>query len=619
MKQQAFLKGFSAKENLVLSPIEKHIYYNKFPWRLILNLVLVMLVTIQLSFLYDIDASFSREEQRTFRYMFLEKEDDHEPTLEYTNPSELQKHLKKVEENFQNFNDFLFQDVILDGAVFKINVNYKTPSKKSKTFILDLEEGFKEPFDISDEKDTSSLKAFLLDVVQFEIVAENLTVFNSAEDNIMCRNWQIVLEYDLESFSQVEVSLRSESTLCDDYDYEYVIAGEKTSIGISFVVVILGCWSLLLALQKINKVSNVFLQLKAGYMNYKKYHLEKDKGIFNEQAQKFVDEAENPNAEENLKKYLQYESWEAIPISVKLKFYNPWFFLNIIGNIFQIISSAIVIVTFFSPISAESFYIAGPSLGFSAFFSWFQLLQYLKFWREITLITDTIYESASNLKVYFGIFLPLFFGFGLFGISLFWKYDKFSSFGISLRSLYEMGGGDIVHETYLETWDEGFLSTLFLTFYMIIFFTALMNILVAIIMEGYDRSVAKKDIPTDPLSRKKDQLKKTEDLLLASDDDEKKDSGYRLREKIDAQLNKTGSNSSVKHTLNLLLYHNERAKTNIAELMKIRRNIKRVGFDETTQLFLHDLLASTFNKILEKISYFRLSLNKNPLKSQKGF
>ena len=63
-----------------------------------------------------------------------------------------------------------------------------------------------------------------------------------------------------------------------------MIAGEKTSIGISFVVVILGCWSLLLALQKINKVSNVFLQLKAGYMNYKKYHLEKDKGIFNEQV-----------------------------------------------------------------------------------------------------------------------------------------------------------------------------------------------------------------------------------------------------------------------------------------------------------------------------------------------
>jgi len=118
-----------------------------------------------------------------------------------------------------------------------------------------------------------------------------------------------------------------------------------------------------------------------------------------------------------------------------------------------------------------------------------------------------------------------------------------------------MGGGDIVHETYLETWDEGFLSTLFLTFYMIIFFTALMNILVAIIMEGYDRSVAKKDIPTDPLSRKKDQLKKTEDLLLASDDDEKKDSGYRLREKIDAQLNKTGSNSSVKRKIIMTQIH----------------------------------------------------------------
>jgi len=89
--------------------------------------------------------------------------------------------------------------------------------------------------------------------------------------------------------------------------------------------------------------------------------------------------------------------------------------VNIVGNIFQIISSIIVIVTFFSPISSESFYVANISLGFSSFLSWFQLLQYLKFWKDITLITTTIYESGSNLIVFLGIFFPLFFGMGLFG------------------------------------------------------------------------------------------------------------------------------------------------------------------------------------------------------------
>jgi len=110
-----------------------------------------------------------------------------------------------------------------------------------------------------------------------------------------------------------------------------------------------------------------------------------------------------------------------------------------------------------------------------------------------------------------------------------------------------MGGGDIVHETYLETWDEGMLSTFFLTFYMILFFTALMNIFVAVIMEGYDRGVAKKSLDLDDPAAKKNQLKKNEDLLLTSED-EKKDTGYKLKEKIDAQLNKTGShtNASVK-------------------------------------------------------------------------
>jgi len=61
-----------------------------------------------------------------------------------------------------------------------------------------------------------------LDVVQFKFVAEDLIVFNSPDDNIMCRNWMITLEYDLQSFSQIEVSLVSESSLCNEYDYDYV-------------------------------------------------------------------------------------------------------------------------------------------------------------------------------------------------------------------------------------------------------------------------------------------------------------------------------------------------------------------------------------------------------------
>jgi len=163
-------------------------------------------------------------------------------------------------------------------------------------------------------------------------------------------------------------------------------------------------------------------------MAYKQSHSENDRGNINKQvslsqycsfslpqAQELVDEAENPSAKLALKQYLEYENWEEVPVTAKLKFFNPWFFVNTVGNIFQIFSSLIVILTYFGPSTLQSFYVANAALGFSAFFTWFQFLQYLKFWKDVTLITTTIYESASNLKVFFGIAFPTFVGMGILG------------------------------------------------------------------------------------------------------------------------------------------------------------------------------------------------------------
>lgn len=113
-----------------------------------------------------------------------------------------------------------------------------------------------------------------------------------------------------------------------------------------------------------------------------------------------------------------------------------------------------------------------------------------------------------------------------------------------------MAGGDIVHETYLETWDEGIISTLFLTIYMILFFTAIMNILVAVMMEGYDRGVARKEIDNDdpfPTSKNPGLARSNSILALgdSDDEDEKKtgDSGYNLKAKIEKQLQKSDTSS----------------------------------------------------------------------------
>ena len=98
-----------------------------------------------------------------------------------------------------------------------------------------------------------------------------------------------------------------------------------------------------------------------------------------------------------------------------MKFFSPWLFFNMVGNILQMLSSLFIIVMFFAPINADSFFIANGVLGFSAFFAWTQMLQYLKHWKDITLITTTLTSSGPASKVYFGIVIPLFIGFSVLG------------------------------------------------------------------------------------------------------------------------------------------------------------------------------------------------------------
>ena len=168
----------------------------------------------------------------------------------------------------------------------------------------------------------------------------------------------------------------------------------------------------------------MFLRLKAGYNNYAYAGMSRSKDenpLLDKQDQDFEEEeeVESPQARQRLKTYLKYNSWEDIPIRAKLKLLSPWFFFNTLGNIFQLISSISIILTYYLPGSPQSFYNANITLGFSVFFSWAVILQYLTYWKDVTLITTTLSKTGSNSIVYFGIVFPIFIGCCILGIVFF--------------------------------------------------------------------------------------------------------------------------------------------------------------------------------------------------------
>lgn len=128
-----------------------------------------------------------------------------------------------------------------------------------------------------------------------------------------------------------------------------------------------------------------------------------------------------------------------------------------------------------------------------------------------------------------------------------------------MRSLFAMAGGDIVHQTYLDTWDEGVISSLFFTVYMVTFFTAFMNIFVAVIMDGYDKGRLRQQLDDDDpfpsadslMKKQTAQLKKSNTNLPEWTEEEKeevllKDSTYDLKGKIEKLLSNPDLDISAK-------------------------------------------------------------------------
>ena len=77
--------------------------------------------------------------------------------------------------------------------------------------------------------------------------------------------------------------------------------------------------------------------------------------------------------------------------------------------------------------------------------------------------------------------------------------------------LYAMSCGDTVHDTYLAVFDEGLVKQLFLTIYMVLFFTAASNIFYAIMQEGYDKGRFAQQ-------SQKEQIAPNDDLIKISDE-----------------------------------------------------------------------------------------------------
>lgn len=125
--------------------------------------------------------------------------------------------------------------------------------------------------------------------------------------------------------------------------------------------------------------------------------------------------------------------------------------------------------------------------------AWITILKYLEYSPNLNLMSATLGKSWSNLLVFLLGVMPFFLGFVFLGQTIFWKYNKFEDTSSAVITLFSLLNGDIVNDTFLETWAEGLPGQLYLILFMILFYTAVQNVFVTIIMEGYEESIKERE------------------------------------------------------------------------------------------------------------------------------
>ena len=170
----------------------------------------------------------------------------------------------------------------------------------------------------------------------------------------------------------------------------------------------------------------------------------------------------------------------------KIKFFDVFLLITMIGNIFQILGSIISIYENLMPADTSSIVdIKETCIGLGCMCVWFSLIKFLNYNKDFRTTTSILSNSASNFfKFVIGV-MPLYMGFVYLGRCLFWKYYKFESTDQAIVALFSIMAGDIIDESYTDTAAEGVLSILYLTIWIILFMAAVHNVFISIISEGF--------------------------------------------------------------------------------------------------------------------------------------
>ena len=460
------------EDKISLSPLDKYRIYGTFPYHMIIHILLLVFNSIQVVIILSEFTDYFRAQEKSFINALIsddsKEKEDYAREIYLYNISQLQDHIStSIHKMLNETNETFLNDIISvdeDDEEIKLksidmNVEYKYNLSKidKKNYIMPLKfrykvnENYLGPFNNNYTDD--QIKKYLDIIIKFEMVYNiKIYVTRYYKEYKKCFIWKIRQIYDYSKKGHFAAHLLIDNWQCED----------KTSLSLSkleifiilhlwvhVLVIILAAISALFCLYDFYEVIKL-RKYKKIVLKIKKNKIIKDPKILKES--------------------------EAITHAL-----NKWDILIILSNLFQIIGSLVSLIQQENlNNSMETF------VGFGVLFCYISIGKYIDYSPKYSLFYRTFSNSMSNFIPSFLAILPVFIAFTFLGLCLFWNSERFTSVSDIMKGLFALFLGDSIHDIVVDVSEQSnFFGQLYGYLYIILFIIVVMNVLVAIIQEGF--------------------------------------------------------------------------------------------------------------------------------------
>ena len=457
------------EDKITLSPLDKYRIYGKFPFHMIIHIILLVFNTIQAMIILSEFTDYFRAQEKSFLNVLI-SEDSKENTgysrkvYLYDIPS-LRNHIISSIQKMLKANDTFLNTIIyvdeneepIEIKDINMKIDYKiniTELKKDWSRIPLFPEYNVTPNDIGPFNNIyteDEIKEYLNIIKTMEMTYDfKIYLTKYYKEYKDCFHWKIRQIYDFTKNAHFEVRLFINNQQCRRrtslHSLQAIIISHSW---VHFIVIILASISILLCLKDFYEV-----------IHLKKYR----KIILKSQKSKVLKNPKFLKASETISKAL-----------------NKWDIFIILSNLFQIIGSIVGIMTQKNMNGSMDTYV-----GFGVLLSYISLGKYLDYTPKYALFYRTFVNSMSDFIPSFIAIMPVFIAFTFLGLCLFWSSERFTGVSDIMKALFAIFLGDSIYDIMSDiTERSNFFGQVYGYLYTVLFIIVVMNVFVAIIQEGF--------------------------------------------------------------------------------------------------------------------------------------